>query len=173
MGLRSPRVASSWRCSLPQPGQVHATHSSSNRHPEEPEDVRGEETLPAEAGRRPGRADHPQSLHGPAEVPGGTMETGPVGSCILLPISSHLLFSALAAAGAQGADPSEARPRLVGSLLVPALPQGHRVPAVLHPQDEGQARAEEAEDRSPLSGALQEAQQGNGEQDHAAAEKDR
>lgn len=83
------------------------------------------------------------------------------------------LFCAVAAAGAQGGDHSEARPGLVGALLVRALPQGHRVPAVLHPQDEGPARAEEAEDRGPLGGALQEAQQRNGEQDHAAAEKNR
>ena len=77
------------------------------------------------------------------------------------------------AAGEQGGDHPEARPRLVGSLLVQALPRLHRLPAVLHPQDEGQARAEEAEDRGSLGGALQEAQQRHGEQDHAAAEEDR
>lgn len=58
-------------------------------------------------------------------------------------------------------------------MLVQALPLLHRLPAVLHPQDESQARAEEAEDRSSLGGALQEAQQRHGEQDHAAAEEDR
>lgn len=82
-------------------------------------------------------------------------------------------FVFVAAAGAQGGDHSEARSGLVGSLLVQALPRLHRLPAVLHPQDEGQARAEEAEDRSSLSGALQEAQQRHGEQDHAAAEENR
>lgn len=56
------------------------------------------------------------------------------------------VFVSVAAAGAQGGDHSEARPWLVGSLLVQALPRVHRLPAVLHPQDEGQARVEEAED---------------------------
>lgn len=94
---------------------------------------------------------------------------------LLSPSSSAVLFLCLsvAAAGAQDGDHSEARSWLVGSLLVQALPRVHRLPAVLHPQDEGQARVEEAEDRSSLSGALQEAQQRHGEQDHAAAEKNR
>lgn len=85
--------------------------------------------------------------------------------------SSSLQLFSVAAAGAQGGDHSEARPWLAGSLLVQALPHLRRLPAVLHSQDEGQARAEEAEDRSPLSGALQEAEQRHGEQDHAAAEE--
>lgn len=59
----------------PQLGQVPASHSGSHHHPEVPEDVRGEETLQAEAGRRTGHADDPQSLHGPAEVPGGKTHT--------------------------------------------------------------------------------------------------
>lgn len=78
-----------------------------------------------------------------------------------------------AAEVAQGGDHSEARSRLAGPLLVQALPGVHRLPAVLHPQDEGSARAEEAEDRGSLRGALQEVKQRHGEQDHAAAEEDR
>lgn len=59
----------------PQPGKVHASHSGGHHHPEVPEDVRGEETLQAKAGCRSGHADHSQSLHGPAEVPGGKTHT--------------------------------------------------------------------------------------------------
>lgn len=59
--------------SLPQFGQVHASHPGSHRHPEVPQDVRGKETLQAEAGRRSGNADHPPGLHGTTEVPGGKM----------------------------------------------------------------------------------------------------
>lgn len=44
---------------------------------------------------------------------------------------------------------------------------------MLHPQDESQAGAEEAENRGSLGGALQEAQQRHGKQNHAAAEEDR
>lgn len=58
-------------------------------------------------------------------------------------------------------------------MLVQALPRLPGLPAVLLPQDEGQARVEEAEDRGSLGGALQEAQQRHGEQDHAAAEETR
>lgn len=81
--------------------------------------------------------------------------------------------SSVVTAGAQGGDHSEARSRLAGSVLVQALPRLPRLPAVLHAPDEGQARVEEAEDRGALSGALQEAQQRHGEQDHAAAEENR
>lgn len=93
-----------------------------------------------------------------------------ISTCALIPLC---LSVSVATAGAQGRNHSEACSWVVGSVLVQALPSLHRLPAVLHPQDEGQARAEEAEDRSSLSRALQEAQQRNGEQDHAAAEKDR
>lgn len=86
---------------------------------------------------------------------------------------SFTLSVSVAAAGAQGGDHSEARSWLVGSVLVQALSRLHRLPAMLHPQDEGQARVEEAEDRGSLSGALQEAQQRHGEQDHAATEENR
>lgn len=98
------------------------------------------------------------------------------GSCShthLLPLVLSLSRPPAAAEVAQGGDHSKARPRLAGPLLVQALPGVHRLPAVLHPQDESSARAEEAEDRGSLGGALQEAQQGHGEQDHAAAEEDR
>lgn len=44
---------------------------------------------------------------------------------------------------------------------------------VLLPAHDGQEGAEEAEDRGPLRGALQEASHWLGEQDHAAAEKNR
>lgn len=79
----------------------------------------------------------------------------------------------VAAAGAQGGHHSEARSWMVGSMLVQTQPHRHRLPTVLHPQDEGQTRAEEAEDRGSLSGALQEAQQRHGKQDHAATEENR
>lgn len=42
----------------------------------------------------------------------------------------------VAAAGAQGCHHPEAHPWLAGSVLVQALPRGHRLPAVLHSQDE-------------------------------------
>lgn len=58
-------------CVSGQFGEVHAAHSGGHHHPEVPEDVCGAETLQAEAGCCAGHADHPQSLHGPAEVPGG------------------------------------------------------------------------------------------------------
>lgn len=79
----------------------------------------------------------------------------------------------VATAAAHGSHHSETHSWLVGPVLVQALPRVHRLPAVLHPQDEGKARVEEAEDRGSLSGALQEAQQRHGEQDHAAAEEGR
>lgn len=93
--------------------------------------------------------------------------------CLCANLLRLFVCLAVAAEVTQGGDHSETRPRLVGPLLVQALPRFDRLPAVLHSQDESQARVEEAEDRGALSGALQEAQQRHGEQDHAAAEKDR
>lgn len=83
------------------------------------------------------------------------------------------VFWSADAAGAQVCGYPEAREGLAGSAALPPHPAGHRVPAVLLPAHDGQEGAEEAEDRGPLRGALQEASHWLGEQDHAAAEKNR
>lgn len=64
-------------------------------------------------------------------------------------------------------------PGLGGSHALQEEHARHHLPAVLLPADDGQARAEEAQDRGPLGGALQEAPHWHGEQDHAAAAQSR
>lgn len=77
------------------------------------------------------------------------------------------------AAGAQVCGYPEARAGLAGAAALPPHAAGRRVPAVLLPPHDGQEGAEEAEDRGPLRGALQEAPHRLGEQDHAAAAENR
>lgn len=93
----------------------------------------------------------------PAEVQFGALIPLP---CVSLPAD---------AAGAQVCGYPEAREGLAGPAALPPHAQGHRVPAVLLPPHDGQEGAQEAEDRSSLRGALQEAPHWPGEQDHAAA----
>lgn len=73
------------------------------------------------------------------------------------------------AAGAQNYHYPEEGTRLAGPAVLQEVPGSCYLPAMLHPAHEGQTGAEEAEDRGPLGGALQEAQHWHGEQDHAAA----
>ena len=84
----------------------------------------------------------------------------------LLPVSSAALRAE------DGGDP-ELGAGLAGPETPPALPGGRGPSAELRAAPGGPAGAEEAEGRGPLGGALQEAQRGHGEQDHAAAAQDR
>lgn len=79
----------------------------------------------------------------------------------------NLSFKCADALGAQGHHYPKICARLAGSLALPPDFEGNYLPAMLPPANDCQEGAEEAEDRSSLSRALQETQRRHGEQDYA------